>query len=393
MAALKQNLRVGAGLPLRRALVVFQFAVSVALIAGTLAVYRQLHYMQGQGLGFRGEQVLVVKLPKVVPPGYDGRMKSLRAELLRHPAIQGVTVSSNVPGNGFSWQTHGIYRENESPENSAHYNMFWVDHDFVPFYELPLVAGRNFSPDHSTDHQGILLNEQAVRRLGFASPEEALHQRVVMQEQGAFEVVGVLQDYHHSSLRTAIEPIILLLNPVGYGYLSVRVHPGQLPETVALVEQTYQQLFPRNLFAFHFLDESFDQQYQADRQFGKIFSLFAGLAVFIACLGLFGLASFSSSQRTKEIGVRKVLGASVAQLLVLLTRDFLKLVLLANLLAWPLVWWGVGQWLQNYAFQVGFSPWLLLLPTLLVLLIALLTVSLQTWRAARANPVESLRNE
>jgi putative ABC transport system permease protein len=232
--------------------------------------------------------------------------------------------------------------------------------------------------------------------LGFADAPSAIGQPMVWEyrpDGEGFFILGVVKNFHQQGLQHAHAPIIFTLDHTQDAYFSCQIRSENIPETLERIAQTYQRMFPGNPFSYFFLDEYFNRQYAADQHFGQVIILFAALAILVACLGLFGLVSFTASQRTKEIGVRKVLGASVRDILVLLNTDFLKPIVLANLIAWPLTWWGMHQWLQNYAFRTSISVWLFVLPSLLVLLIALLTISLQTLKAARANPVDSLRNE
>ena len=240
------------------------------------------------------------------------------------------------------------------------------------------------------------MNEQAAKLMGFANPQAAIGQPMVWKERPdseGFKIIGVVKNFHHLGLKSRYDPILLTLDHEFDAFYSCKVKARDISKTIAQLKQTYESFFPGNPFDYFFLDEFFNQQYQADQQFGQVFGLFAGLAILVACLGLLGLSSFATTQRTKEIGVRKVLGASVSNLLLLLSKDFIKLVLLANLVAWPLTYWGIGQWLDNYAFRIDVSWWLFVLPGLLVLLIALLTVSYQTIKTARANPVKTLRYE
>jgi putative ABC transport system permease protein len=271
-----------------------------------------------------------------------------------------------------------------------------TSYDYIDTYGIKLVAGRPFTPlDHNPDGRklhNILLNEKAVQLLGFGSAREAVGQQVMIYDK-AWDVVGVVADYHQKSLRSPIEPLVLYPRYGNFDPISVKVKAADLARTIEAIKQQYAAFFPGNLFEYTFLDQQFARQYKDDRLFGKVFGLFSGFAILVACLGLFGLSLYAITQRTKEIGVRKVLGASETSLLLLLSKDFLRLVLLSNLVAWPLAWWGMQWWLQGFTYRITLSPWLLLLPTVIVLVVAMLTVGLQTLRAARANPVRSLRSE
>ncbi|CAA9337383.1 MAG: Acidobacterial duplicated orphan permease (function unknown) [uncultured Cytophagales bacterium] len=381
------------GVGLRQGLVVFQFAASILLIAGTLVVYAQLEYMRNQKLGFNTGQTLVVDVPAVKGMSYGQKSQRLKSRLLSYAAVKQVTISSNVPGTSYSWNTSGIRRKEAAPESGIGGSLFWADADFLPAYGIKLVAGRNFSRAFPTDREGTILNEKAARLLGFSNPAAALGKPVVIDGSTVY-VVGVMQNYHHNSLKSDHTAAFLLLSEHNsWGYYSLMLRGGDVRRTVADVEREYRQVFPGNPFKYVFLDESFNAQYRSDRQFGQVFSLFASLAILVACLGLFGLASFTAAQRTREIGVRKVMGASVGQIVQLLYRDFVKLVLLANAVALPLAYLGLRKWLQNYPFSTTLQWWMLAVPGLAVLLVALLTVSFQSIRAALANPARSLRSE
>ncbi len=382
------------GVSLRQGLVVFQFAASVTLIAGTLVVYAQLEYMRSQDLGFKVRQTLVVDVPGVKGSGYEQKWYRLKSRLSNLAQVSQVTSSSNVPGTEYSWDTNGIHRKEADSKSGIDGSLFWADYDFLPTYGIKLVAGRNFSKSFVTDREAVIINEKAAQQLGFRTPEEALGKEIVIDGGKPQHVVGVMQNYHHNSLKDDHTAAFLI--PVEYnswGYYSIKFNGQDVRGTVAAVEREYKQVFPGNPFKYFFLDEYFNDLYKADRQFGQVFGLFASLAILVACLGLFGLASFTATQRTKEIGVRKVMGASVAQIVQLLYRDFVKLVLLANAVALPLAYLGLRKWLENYHFRTSLQWWMLAVPGLAVLLVALLTVSIQSIRAALTNPARSLRSE
>jgi putative ABC transport system permease protein len=381
------------GVSLRKGLVVFQFAASVTLIVGTLGVYSQLEYMRNQDLGFKAEQMLVVEAPRIRGTGYSRKWDSFKNRLVNYASINHIATSSSIPGKWYSWGTSGIRRKDDRPENAIKGALFWADYDFIPAYGIKLVAGRNFSPDYPTDKEGIILNEKAAGLLGFTHPEEALQQQIIFSDD-TLRVLGVVQNYHHNSLKSDHDAgFIALDETAGGGYYSVMVNGQNIRSTVAMIEREYKQTFPGNPFSFYFLDQLYDDQYKSDRQFGQVFSLFASLAILVACLGLFGLASFTAVQRTQEIGIRKVMGASVDQIVRLLYRDFVKLVIVAILVAWPLAYLAMNKWLEGYPFKVGIQWWMFAVPSLAVLLVALLTVSFQALKAALANPANSLRSE
>jgi putative ABC transport system permease protein len=321
-------------------------------------------------------------------------VKRFKTELTAYPEIQAITGSMNVPGEAIQWSQSGIRRKDVSSGKAPILWTLSTDYDFVETYGMKILAGRSFDEGRGTDKKGLVINEEAARVLGFASPAAAVDQPMVWEHRSdGFSIIGVVQNFHQTGLRDTHDPLVIFINEQGFEFFSCRIQAANLDQTLHVLQQEYTKLFPGNPFDYFFLDEFFARQYETDRRFGQVFLCFTSTAIFLSCLGLVGLVSLVSSQRQKEIGIRKVLGATLANILLLLSRDFIKLVLLANLLAWPLAWWGMRQWLQSYAFRIDLSPWLFLLPSLLVLFIALLTVSGQTWRAARANPVESLRSE
>ncbi len=381
------------GLRLRKVLVVGQFAASVALMAGTLIVYQQLAFMRSQDLGIDIDQVLVIEAPGVVASDsvYAETLPSFKQELLKHTGVKNVAASNEIPGN-LIYSTRGARKVGDDPENNTIMYILRVDHDFFDTYGHTLLAGRGYSPEFTADSASVLLNERAVAVLGLDTPETALGERVRIGED-TLSVVGVVANHHQEGLQKAHNQIAFQLNETPRNYFSVKVSPADLPATLAYIEQQYAAFFPENPFTHFFLDGFFDRQYRADRQFGQAFGFFAILAILVACLGLFGLSSFTATQRTKEIGIRKALGGTVTNIALLLSKDFLRLVLVASVLAVPLVWIGMDRWLDTFAFRIGVSAWIFVAATALTLLIALATVSYQAIRAALADPVEALRYE
>ncbi|MEO0333394.1 MAG: FtsX-like permease family protein, partial [Bacteroidota bacterium] len=379
------------GMTLRKGLVIFQFGASVALIAGTLIVFQQIDFMLKQDLGVNIDQTLVLEGPGIRDSLYSDNLNTFKEELLRESDIKSIAVGSNMPGEEIFW-TNGIRRLSGGPESFTTLYNVGIDYDYVPTFELALVAGRNFSRKFGTDPQGALINEATAKILEFDEPEEAINELVNLGGD-TLKILGVLANYHQMSLKNEPAPMAFRLSPNASSFFAIKLQSDQISETIGTVQETWQQMFPGNPMEYFFLDDFFNRQYQQDQRFGQIFSIFSILAIFIACLGLFGLASFSTVQRTKEIGVRKVLGASVSGIVSLLSIDFLKPVLLAGILAIPIAYFLMRYWLQSYPFRIDMVWWLFLIPLVLVLGIALLTVSYQTLRAATQNPVESLRYE
>ena len=379
---------------LRKVLVVVQFAASIALLAGTLVVYAQLSHMRSLDTGFDLEQVLVVEGPKVRSEGGDrsAEMATLKNELQSIPAVREAGLSWKTPGRGFSWYTR-LYRVTADPSTSQRVASTKIDADFATVYGLELAAGEGFREGQAMPDSSIvevLVNEALIRALGFSSNEAAINEQITNGTD--FVIRGVFESFQWSSAHHEVEAVMFQYDN-REGHVSMKVNTTDLPQTIATVESVYKALFPDNPFNYYFADAAFDQQYKADRRFATLFGAFAGIAVLIACLGLFGLASFTATQRTKEIGVRKVLGASVASLVALLAKDFVILIGIAFLIATPVAYFYMKDWLADFAYRIELGPGVFLLVGILVLVIALLTVSYQTIRAARANPVMSLRYE
>jgi putative ABC transport system permease protein len=382
---------------LRRGLVVFQFAAAVVLIGGTAVVYHQLDYMRSMNLGLDLEQVITVEGPRVLEEGVgmaQARM-TLADELRRLPGVLQVATSQSVPGEPFNWQGASTWRAEREQDTAIEGVVTYLDSSFVPLYGLEVIAGSNFTDAHPTwgvsPPNAVLANETAVSRLGFASPHEALDQLLMIGGVEA-RIVGVLRDFNWSSAHTARESAFFGRTPGGRR-ISLNLSTADLPATLAAIEDTYLGMFPGNVFHYRFADEAFAAQYRDDQRFATLFSLFAGLAILIACLGLFGLATFTAQQRAKEIGVRKVLGASVAALVGLLSKDFLKLVAMAVVIGSPVIYWVMTRWLEGFAYRIDVGPGIFLAVALLMMVIALVTVSVQSIRAAMADPVKAIRAE
>jgi putative ABC transport system permease protein len=378
---------------LRKGLVVFQFSISIFLIASAAVVFRQIRYMQQRDLGIDIEQTLVLKVPQLTR-AYPDRKLRFKQAVLRNPAIHKMTTSTEIPGRESASVASG-FRPLDSPPESATQGYFInVDYDYFDFFNLKILAGRSFFRDFSTDPEKILINQEAVRRFGYAGIEEALNQNIFFGGLGGetYETIGVVNDYHFQSLRHAVKPLFFLVSEWG-SFISLKLDTAELPRTLAFTQQQWEEVFPGTPFEYFFLDEIFNLQYQSDRRFGRIFALFTLLAITIACLGLFGLAVFVAEQRTKEIGIRKILGASVQNVVFLLSRDFLKWVVLSNLIAWPAAYFVMSRWLQQFAYHTGVSLPILLGSGVLALVIAMLTISLQAVRAAISDPVRALRYE
>jgi len=377
---------------LRKVLIIGQFAVSVILITGTILVYQQVQYMRRQQLGVDIQRTLIVEGPASPQDSvYKNVFQPFKTTLLQQPAIRSITASTNVMGQEIYW-TNGIQPLGKTARPEITLYILGIDYDFIPAYSLRLVAGRNFSPQFSTDDKGALINETAARMMGYPKPADALGEKLV-RGRDTLHIVGITADYHHQGLQKAIDPMLFLNVPDVRSYYSIKFNSADLHGTIAAIKRGWESHFPNDPFNYFFLDESFNQQYKADTRFGEVFGLFATIAILIACFGLLGLSAYNVLQRTKEIGIRKVLGASSQSLVVLLSRDFANLVLFSLLIAVPLTWWVMHSWLQDFAYRIDIQWWTFALGGLAALLIALTTVGIQAARAAMCNPVKSLRSE
>ena len=378
---------------LRKGLVTFQFLASVFLIAGTFIVYKQLKFLKEQDLGFEMNETLVLKGPSVVTVDslYNTYVQSFRNEVLRQANITGFTTSTNVPGNEIYF-TRGSKRAEEP--NSAFKTMYNVamDYDYVPTYGIELLEGRNFDPDFRTDSAAVILNLAGAEFLGFESAEDAVGKKVTHAGQDKV-VVGVLDNYNQMSLKDNVAPIIYFLQETNGRFFSLKLGGGNTSQTVEAVRSTWDNFFPGNPLDYFYLDAFFNRQYGKEDLFGKGFSIFSGLAIIVSCLGLFGLSAFSALQRTKEIGIRKVLGASVPNILLLLSREYIWLIGLAVLIAVPFNYFVMDQWLNNFAYRTSIGWVIFAAAASIVFVVALLTVGYQTLRSARANPSNTLRYE
>jgi putative ABC transport system permease protein len=374
------------GTNLRRALVVLQFAIAVTLIVGTLVIRKQLDYVLHARLGFDKEQLLVIDRP-----GPKNQFDGVRAELLRNSAIVDVTGSSRVPGRNMP--TYTAYPQVGNGDQRWDLPILDVGYHFLDTYRIDLLQGRNFLPQFPADGQkSLIINETMARKLGWQSAV-GKQIRLGSPDAPARTVIGVVRDFHVKSLHDEIEPLMLDYDPSSIYYLTARIQPGKIPEALTFIRSVVERVSPGTPFQYSFLDDEFNNMYHSDEQTAEIVGIFSFLAILVAALGLFGLASFTAEQRTKEIGIRKVLGASVSGLVSLLTREFVLLVLIANVIAWPITYLLMSRWLEEFAYRINIGLWSFVLAGVIAILIASATVSYQAIKAALANPVEALRYE
>lgn len=378
---------------LRKGLVIFQFAASATLIASTVVVYQQLAHMRKIDLGFDMTETLVIKGPEVfaVDSLFESTSKAFKEELTKKASIANVSASSNVPGDEIFW-TNGIKRQEESEDKFKIIYNAGVDYDYFDTYKIDIVAGRNYGPSFSTDTAALILNEAGIRYLGFQNNEEAVGQEVTFWGR-PHTVVGVVADYNQMSAKTDVAPIAFPLTKGASNYYTLRLEGGNYQSVFNEVQNTYNSFFPGNPFDYFFLDQFYNRQYDNEQKFSRVFTLFAGFAIFVACLGLFGLSSFNTLNRRKEIGIRKILGASVPNIVQMLSREFLWLVLIANLVAWPAIYLLMNSWLDNFATRISIGAGVFIISALIVLFIALATVSYKIVTTALANPVKAIRTE
>jgi putative ABC transport system permease protein len=383
----------GQGGLLRKSLVVFQFVASLFLLMGTVVVYQQIQYMRKQSLGMNIDETLVVPQPIVgIDSTFLQKITAFKQDLQQNTAVKNITVSTSIPGEPVGWNAGGIKLVGQDESKQKQYRVIGVDYDYLKTYGLKIIAGRPFDKSFGSDKRSVIFNRKGIEELGFNDPQDAIGKKIDFWGD-QYTIEGVTENFHQQSLREAFEPLILRLIPDVNGSISIKTSAANSAQTISRTKAEWNKFFPGNTFDYFFLDDHFDEQYKADQRFGQVFGLFTGLAILVACLGLFGLASFTTLQRTKEIGIRKVLGASVVNILNLLYREFALLLIIAFVITVPLAWLSSSKWLQNYAFRIDIQWIYFVLPFILIVAIAFLTVSFQSIKAALANPVKSLRTE
>jgi putative ABC transport system permease protein len=381
---------------LRSGLVVGQFIISIGLIICTLVIYRQLNFIRSREVGFNRDQVLIIHNAYAA----GDPVRNYRKDLLTLSGVSAATLSGDMPTSGSSFSQNGWSRmpSFDSKDLIVLTNLY-VDEYYVPTLGMQMVTGRSFNPQSfPTDSMGVVINEAAVQLMGFKEPlDQKLYRPNGVDSSGkftvaAYHVIGVVKDFNYSSIHNKVLPLIMNLAD-NRGSLAVRLKSGNIPATVKQIEAKWQSMAEGVPFSYTFMDADFNKLYQAEQQTGQVFVTFAVFAILIASLGLFGLVTYAAEQRTKEIGIRKVLGANVGGIVALLSRDFVILVAIAAVIAFPAAWFGMNFWLQGFAYRVGISWWIFAVAGLSAVAIALITVSLQTIRAALANPIRSLRSE
>jgi ABC-type antimicrobial peptide transport system permease subunit len=391
VTALKSKFNAGRtrGISLRRGLVVIQFVIAQALIIGTFIIVKQMNYFQNASLGYDKEAILTVP----IPPDSMGRSKIevLKARLLQRPEIKSVSFSFAPPSSDGNWYSdfkfdHGV----KNTEFAA--NLKWADADYVTTYKLPFIAGRNYAKgDTATE---VLVNEELLKSLGIRNPAEAIGKEINMWDgQVKASVVGVLKNFNSQSLQEAMAPVIIGNYKNTYRLINLKLQQQNMQQTLAYIEKLWNQTYPQHVYEYQFIDEIIANFYRQEKQLSQLYKIFAFIAIFLSCLGLYGLASFMAVQRIKEVGIRKVLGATVQHLVYLFTKEFIGLIAVAFLIAMPLAWYFMNGWLEGFAYRIAISWWIFLAAGFLSLFVALITVCSQAIKAAIANPVKSLRTE
>jgi len=378
---------------LRSGLVVFQFFISIILIIGTIVIYNQLDYIQSRKIGYNRDEVLVLHNAWYL----DKQIHAFRNELLNIPGISNATITGDLPTNN-SFDNEGWFRDaGMDPSRAVVLTNFYVDENYVPTLGMEIAQGRNFSKDFPSDSMGVILNEAAVKLLGFKDPfKEKLYRPDFssgsMNGAVGYHIVGVVKDFNFSSMHQNVGPLIIQLGD-NWGSIALRANTKNISSVINTIKTRWNTTSSGQPFNYTFMNDDFNKIYTAEQQTGKLSVTFAVFAIFIGCLGLFGLVTYAAEQRTKEIGVRKVLGASVSTIVAMLSKDFAKLVLIASLISFPVAWWAMHMWLQRFAFRINISWWIFVVADIIAIIIALLTISFQAIKAAVANPVKSLRTE
>jgi putative ABC transport system permease protein len=377
----------GKGSGLRNGLVVLQFSISIFLIVGTLVVFRQLSFIRHRDQGYNRDQVLVVKDVDGIP-----HAEGLQKQLKQLTGVEGVTMTDYLPTGTRRWHNYG---RAEGKGLYMQTQLWIVDADYIPTMDMRILAGRNFSRDMGTDSTAIIINESAANKFGLADNPigKTIHYEYFGRPTD-FRIVGIVKDFNYSSVRTAVEPLALVCRPQdNQAGFAIRIAPGHVPDVLEKVRAEWKAFEPNRAFNYSFMDQDFDAVYRAEQRMGGLIVVLTGLVIFIACLGLFGLAAYAAEQRAKEIGIRKVLGAGVPSIVGLLSRDFARLIAVAICIAVPLSWWMMHRWLENFAYRTDISVWIFVAAAAIVFAIAALTTVFQSVRAAVVNPVNSLRAE
>jgi len=378
--------RQRAGSPLfRKVLVVFQFAVSITLLVCMFLISRQIDYLSQKPLGFNKDHIVYIPINEDL----RRRFEIMKQELLKHPNIQHVTGTSSYLGQSPKWSSETVNWEEKDPNDHFLLYMISVDFDFAEMFEVKMAEGRFYARDFKSDDRSFILNETAIKAMGIESPIGK--EMEVFDKQG--KIIGIVEDFNFRPLHWEVQPLLLAFEPDWHSYIAIKIAPENVSGTLTHIEKLFKRFSPEYPFEYNFLDENLERQYKAEFRSRRLFQYFVFLAAFISCLGLFGLSSFMVEKRTKEVGVRKILGASTAGIILLLSKEYVKWVLLANIIAWPVAYYTIQRWLQGFAYRINISFMIFIASAVISVMIALLTVSYQALKAATAEPVDSLRYE
>ncbi|MCW5910168.1 MAG: ABC transporter permease [Cyclobacteriaceae bacterium] len=389
-----------------KALMIFQFSITVFLIIGTLVIYKQMNFMRNSNLGIDINGIVVVKSPNipkenwsdelvtyVIDSGYYNKVKTFSSLLSSYQSFNVASIS-HIPGKELIWGTEGFRRE-DAESNKVHaLYMAGIDYEYFPVFKVQFLVGRNFSEEHRTDQlNAVILNEEACKQLGFEKPEHAIGKNLVFYDNSKKEIIGVVKNYHQESLKQTIKPTFYQLLPRALDYFAVSIPSGNLQQSISVIKEQWTKTFEDNPFEYFFLDDFFNEHYKQDQKFGELFTLFTSLSIFIACIGLFGISSHMLMQRTKEIGIRKILGATLIDILRLLSSYYVKLVLVSFIIAAPIGYFIMTNWLDDFAFKTDLDWRIFAIPLITILLITLITISFQSIKTSLTDPVKSLRSE
>jgi len=378
---------------LRKSLVVFQFFMAIILIAGTISVYQQLQYLKSKETGINKSNILIINTPRVGGQDILAQRKAFKEEIRKYPFVENVSFSSVIPGKHNMFNRGGVRRVSDDPTSGKNYRVTETDHNFTNVYRNTFIAGRNFTEDYHADASKVIVNLAASKLLGFKNPGDAINEKILLGGRENI-VIGVIENFHQESPRLDFEPQIFRLPLRHAGYFSVKLNNTQnLKEIRTTLEEKYKTFFPGNPFDYFYLEDFFMNQYKTEVQFGKVFGIFALLALFITLLGILSLSAFSAQQRKKEIGIRKVMGATVNQILILLSKSYITLLIISFILSIPVIHYGLNKWLNNFANRMELSIWIFVIPMVLISVFSLITVAYQSTKTAKDNPANSLRYE
>ncbi len=381
------------GLFLRKGLVIIQFAVAIIMIVGTFGVYQQIQHMRNQPLGFSIDEVLVVRKPLLKDLSFESKLESFRGELLKLKDVVAVTSISELPGEPIKWSANEIRKLSAEETDAIEIPVFSIDTGYISVFELQLAAGRNYKGIEERG-KAVMINKKAARMLGFKNESESLQEPILFWED-TVDVIGVFEDYYHETLKAEGSAIIYPISDsqTEINYFAIRLGTSNLQTSIQEIEKVYQDFFSGNPFSHFFLEERYNDQYKQDLQFGNVSATFSILAIVLTCMGLFGLSSYTASLRIQEIGIRKVMGASVGSLILIMSKEYLLLSTVGMLVGIPIVWYGLSEWLATFAIQMEIDFLLFVIPCIAIIILTISVISYQTIKAAMTNPVDTLRNE